>query len=251
MQRIERFRYHATTLGVSGHIRSPFEHAICPQADVVLPEAGGFVHSRVDNFNFRDLITFDRAIAFAAGSFSEKDDAFDATATVTIEGLNILNVVTADRVTARIASSHPRSGAEPRITPIGSSFDNLRIAGYKVELDLAVDTFAEFDTASELRSACGDNQLSGRVQSHVLSTEYASDPMSFTLVRSIRGLGKEISVSGHHRIRIRDFGVVRLAEIVVFERKRRINMVQFELGSTPEGAGQAGGAEGNGSANYF
>jgi hypothetical protein len=248
LQAIERFRYHAATLGVSGQIRQPFEHAICPQADVRLPESGGYVHSRVDNFNFRDIIVFDRAIAFAAGSFSVKDDAFDATAAVTIEGLNILNVITADRVTARIASSHPRSGAEPRITPIGSSFVNLRIAGYKVELDLAVDTFAEFDTASELRSACEDNDLSGRVQPHALSTDRAREEMSFTLVRSLRGLGNEIRVSGN-TIRIRDFGVVRLAEIFISERKRRISMVQFDLGSTPEGEGQAGGAEGNGSAN--
>jgi hypothetical protein len=247
LQAIERFRYHAATLGVSGQIRQPFEHAICPQADVTLPESGGFVHSRVDNFNFRDLIIFDRAVAFAAGSFSVKDDAFDATAAVTIEGLNILNVITADRVTARIASSHPRSGAEPRITPIGSSFENLRIAGHKVEVDLAVDTFTEFDTASELRSACEDNDVSGRVQPHVLSTN-GSGEMSFTLVRSLRGLGKEITVSGN-TIRIRDFGVVRLAEIFISERKRRVSMVQFNLGSTPEGEGQAGGAEGNGSAN--
>ena len=248
MQAIERFRYHAATLGVSGRIRKPFHHAICPQADLNLPESGGYVHSRVDNFNFLDLITFDRAIAFAAGSFSEKDDAFDATAAVTIEGLNIFNMITADRVTARIASSHPRSGAEPRITPIGSSFENLRIAGYKVEVDLAVDTFAEFDTASELRSACESADLSDRMQPHALNTDRAADEMSFTLVRSLRGLGKEIYVSGNE-IRIRDFGVVRLAEIFISERKRRISMVQFNLGSTPDSEGQAGGAEGNGSAN--
>jgi hypothetical protein len=150
-------------------------------------------------------------------------------------------------VTARIASSHPRSGAEPRITPIGSSFENLRIAGHKVEVDLAVDTFAEFDTASELRSACEDNEVSSRVQPHALSTDRSGE-MSFTLVRSLSGLGKEITVYGN-TIRIRDFGVVRLAEIFVSERKRRVSMVQFNLGSTPEGDGQAGGAEGNGSAN--
>jgi hypothetical protein len=248
LQAIERFRYHAATLGVSGRIRQPFEHAICPQADVTLPESGGYVHSRVDKFNFRDLITFDSAIAFAAGSFSVKDDAFDATASVTIEGLNILNMITADRVTARIASSHPRSGAEPRITPIGSSFENLRIAGYKVEVDLAVDTFAEFDTASELRSACESRDMGDRLQPHTLSTERVTEEMAFTLVRSVRGLGREIQVAGN-TIRIRDFGVVRLAEISVSERKRRISMVQFNLGSTPEADGQAGGAEGNGSAN--
>ena len=62
------------------------------------------------------------------------------------------------------------------------------------------------------------------------------------------GLGKEITVKGN-LIRIRDFGEIRLAEISISHRQRSISMVQFKLGSTPEGAGQAGGAEGNGSAN--
>lgn len=189
MQVIERFRYHASTTGLTGRITLPFDHAIEPQASMTLPDDGGFVHTRVDNFNFRDIILFDRAVAFAAGSFSAKEDAFDATAAVTIEGLNILNVITADRVTARIASSHPKSGEEPRITPIGSSFENLRIAGHKVEVDLAVDTFAEFDTASGLRAAFANDDLSGRVKQQMPET-LPTGELSCTLVRSIEGPGQ-------------------------------------------------------------
>jgi hypothetical protein len=248
---IERFRYHAETTGLTGRITLPFDQTIPPQASVTLPEAGGFVHAKVDNFNFRDIILFDRAVAFAAGSFSVKEDAFDATAAGTLEGLNILNVITADRVTARIASSHPKSGAEPRITPTGSSFENLRIAGYKVEVDLAPDLFCEFDTASGLKAAAeagaGDKDAAGGVKPLILET-LASGEMSCTLVRSIRGLGKEITVRGNV-IRIPGFGVIRLAQIFVSPHKRRVSMLQFDLGSTPDGAGQAGGAEGNGTGN--
>ena len=247
MQDIQRFKYHALTTGLVGRITRPFEHEIEPQASVTLPDEGGFVHSRVDNFNFRDLILFDRAVAFAAGSFSVKDNAFDATAAVTIEGLNILNVITADRVTARIASSHPKNGGEPGITPIGSSFVNLRIAGYKVEVDLAVDTFSEFDTLTGLQAASANQDVKGRVQPQMLAT-LPTGELSCTLVRSIKGLGREIIVQGN-TVRIKGFGVLRLAELLVSPRKRRVSMLQFDLGSIPEGAGQAGGAEGNGSAN--
>ena len=52
---IERFRYHALTNGLSGRITQPFDQVIPPQAAVTLPDAGGFVHARVDNFNFRDI----------------------------------------------------------------------------------------------------------------------------------------------------------------------------------------------------
>lgn len=247
MQAIESFKYNASTSGLTGHIKLPFDQAIWPQAAVSLPETGGFVHSRVDNFNFRDLIMFDRAVSFAAGSFSEKDDAFDATAAVTIEGLNILNVVTADRVTARIASSHPRSGAEPRITPIGCCFENLRIAGYKVEVDMATDIFSRFNTATMFNAACCDPDTAQSLQPHVLD-KLTAGGVACTMVRSIRGLGPEIMQTGN-TIRIPDFGVLRLCTMEITERKRRVSMLQFDLGSTPEGAGQAGGAEGNGSAN--
>ena len=246
MPEIRKFRYHASTLGLSGHFTLPFDQPIRQQAAVNLPESGGFVHEHVKSFNFRDVITFDRAFAFAAGSFSEKDNAFDATATVTIEGLNILNMVTADRVTARVSSSHPKTGEQPRIVPIGSSFENLRIAGYQPEIVLAVDTFSEYGTRESLEKALANPDLKGQLGSHVIGKTEAG--ITCTFVRSIKGLGKEIIVNGNE-IRIPDFGTIRLATIEIADRRRRVSMLQFELGSTPAGTGDAGGAEGNGSDN--
>jgi len=244
---IERFKYHALTSGLSGRITLPFDAAIPEQASVTLPDDGGYVSARVDNFNFRDLITFDRAYSFAAGSFSEKNKAFDATCAVTIEGLNIFNVITADRIVARISSSHPKNGDEPFIAPIGSSFENFRVAGRKIEMDLAIDTFTEFGTASGFRAACANTDLNGSVEQHVLGTSPNGEILC-TLVRGIEGGGKEIGIDGHV-ITIRDFGVVRIGELTIGDRKRKVAMIQFELGSTPSGSGQSGGAEGNGDGN--
>jgi hypothetical protein len=249
MPAIENFRYHAVTKGASWRFTLPLEEAMPTHAAVALPEKGGFVSSIVEKYNFRDIFMFDRAVAFASGSYCEKSDCFDATASVMIEGLNILNMVTADRVVARIASSHAKDGSEPQINPLGTYFENLRIAGHKVEVDLAVDTFAELDTHTGFRAASKheDPVLRDEVLPHVLGTD-ASGAISCTLVRSIRGLGREIKQEGH-LIRIRDFGVLRLAELTMSERKRSMTMLQFHLGSTPAGAGDMGGVEGNGSGN--
>ncbi len=250
MAEIKRFRYHASTVAVSGHFTLPFQEDIPAQACLSLKEAGGFLHTHVNDFNFRDIVTFRRALAFTAGSFSPKDQAFDATATVLIEGLNILNVVTADRIVARVASSHPKSGEEPGITPIGCCFEGLRIAGHPVQIELAVDIFAKFRTMSSFREACDRDGESARLLTaadHTKSMGLAELPC--TLVRSIRGLGSELELISPNKIRIRDFGVLTLGAISVAERKRTVSMLQFELGSTPEGAGQIGGAEGNGTGN--
>jgi hypothetical protein len=219
-----------------------------PQHAVVdLPERGGFVHSSEGPYNFRDIIMFDRAVGFASGSFCAKSHCYDSTASVMIEGLNILNMVTADRVVARIATSHHEDGSEPRLNPLGTYFENLRIAGHKVEVDLAVDKFSELDTHSRFHSIYKheDKEVRDSVIPHVLEVD-ASGAASVTLVRSITGLGREVKQEGHV-IRIPDFGVIRLAELTMSERKRSLNMLQFQLGSSPAGSGHAGGAEGNGS----
>ena len=56
-------------------------------------------------------------------SYSEKDGAYGTLATVAIEGLNNLNVVTCDRMVNRITSKHPEKGweADPRLRSAGGA----------------------------------------------------------------------------------------------------------------------------------
>ncbi len=56
-----------------------------------------------------------------------------------IENLNILNVVTADRVVAQISTDHPLEGYTPRVSFVGTQFVNLRIGGYKVDPSFKLD----------------------------------------------------------------------------------------------------------------
>jgi hypothetical protein len=273
----DRFIYHAFAIGVSGRITAPFDEIIPVQASSALPEAGGFGTSRVDGFNFRNIVSFSSANAVVAGSESPAGrnptgPAHDAVATVIVEGLNILGVVTADRIVARIASSHPFDTNQPSsITPIGSYFENLRIAGHKITLDLATDRFAKFDTAQGIRDAFENNTDKFRDEFKQMSLIGKGEHLPFgldkylpwcgwdsdekipekngiiacSLVRGIEGLGPELKPCGHV-IPVQGFGVIRLAELKITDRARRITMLQIDLGSTPIGRTGVCGAEGNG-----
>lgn len=267
---IERFAYHASVVGASGHITQPFNEIIPIQASLALPESGGFGTADVKRFNFQNILTFESASATVAGSYSTRDNSYDAVATVTITGLSVLGMVTAARTVARMASSHP---ADPEkghsITPLGSYFEDLRIAGHPVELDLATDTFTRFDSDEKLRRAYRENEDGFRDEFDRLtlvargdvpeflrkyfpcagrgrSIEETRGVISCSLVRGIRGLPRSLEPVGHV-IYIPGFGIVRLAELKMTSTDRRISMVEIDLGSTPSGKVAIGGAAGNGS----
>jgi len=269
---IERFQFHAFASGIAGHIFLPFDEIIPVQASAALPETGGFASTRVDNFRFRDILSFDAAWTVVTGSFSGQDNAFDTIATTTIEGLNLLGMVTADRVVARISSEHPNElHEEPFITPVGSYFQNLRIAGHKVSVNLATGTFARFGTARDVRSAYRENKDGFREQFNRLSLAGVGDAVpaplrkhfpwrtweseeipetngiiSCSLVDEIGGLSSGLRPCGHV-IHVRGFGTIRLAEFKITSTSREITMLQVDLGSTPKGKVTGGSASGNGS----
>jgi len=216
-------------------------------------------------------VSFESAHAMVAGSYSDRDNTYDSLGMCVIEGLNIMGVVTAQRIVARISASHPADGSEPSITPHGSSIQGLRIGGRKPVLDLAIDTFGKFDTMKSVRDAYRSDkdgfrkefdslslvnrkdEVPKRVQSYFSNFEQASEEIperdgiiSCSLLRGIDKLGSEHAFFGH-TIHVKGFGVIRLAEFKIMQKERRLVMLQVDLGSTPQGVMAAGTAAGNGS----
>jgi hypothetical protein len=274
----DNFIFHAFAIGVAGRITAPFDELISVEASSSLPGSGGFGTSRVEDFRFRNILSFDAATTVVAGSDSTAEDggpngpSHDAVATAIVEGLDILGVVTADRIVVRVASSHPFDRTKPSsIVPVGTSFENLQIAGYKLDIDLAIDSFSKFDTAKSVRDAYQNNTddfrnefkrmtLIGRGEQIPSGLEkYFSSCDSYvennipenngiivcSLVRQIKGLGPELTTFGHTII-VPGFGIIRLSELKITNSARRITMLQVDLGSTPKGKITACGAEGNG-----
>lgn len=204
------------------------------QASVSLPLTGGHGTSRVENFRHRSFFSFRSAESQVVGSYSTTDKAYGTLATCTVEGLDIMGVVTCDRIVARITSKHPDDGSEPSIIPLGSRFENLHIAGFRIAPELAIDDLCEHDTWSKL------GKLKVPFQKHE-----SRDMAACTLVRDLGELPGGLQANGL-AIHVPHFGTVHLAELFITPDARRLLMLRVELGCSVEGQYGAGGSGGNG-----
>ena len=134
--------YHAEATVLEGHLRLPLTQEIKPQAHAKLPDEGGYIAQRAENYRLEGVISFRSAYTQVAGNRDVKPGHGWATLTTTaIEGLNVLDVLTADRVVGQIITGHPLVGYVPSISFLGTRFENPRIAGHPVELNLDLDLF--------------------------------------------------------------------------------------------------------------
>lgn len=278
--RHSQWMYQGSAYGVAGEIERPFRHVIPTQAATVLGTNGGRGQDRVENFKLEGVLSFDAAYVEVGGSFDDCHGRHTSYASSTIEKLNILNVVTADRVVSRIAVYSSKSGENGDFTfnITGSHFDNLRIAGHKIDVKLATHIFHEHDTHSKIADAhkkghldewllgnkFKDNELPkledeyhalGGMSQVVKAWKLRGDKrnidnMAFSPVNHVdieKTLEKtELRCFGSF-ICVPKFGVVRLAELSA--RKHCINLVMLrvDMCSTGTGGTSTGGTGGGGS----
>src|SRR5579863_7018750 len=150
-----QFKYHADAYAASGVITAPTPHSIEVQAASTLPVTGGTSTARVDNFTYEGengkVLAFTSGYTQILGYYNDAEKSWLTSVTATVENLNILDVVTADKIVARISSKHTGDN-EPSILLVGSHFENLVIAGHPVVVNLAVDSIDRCDTYSALTS---------------------------------------------------------------------------------------------------
>ena len=244
-----RMLYHADAVGASGNLTLPVQESMPIQASVCLPVIGGHGAAEVNEFRYRNILYFSWAESTVVGSYSEKDKAHGSASTAIIEGLNIMDVVTCDRIVARVTTKH--AGDEPSIIPMGSLFENLRIAGYKIEPDLAIDTFTQHETWGQLNAAHANdskvreqlNKQSFHKQGNQLPT--SKGMFGCTLVRDFGKLPAGLT-ERDGGIYVPHFGTVYLGEFYVTQYSRRLLMLHVDLGCSTEGCFGVGGGGGNG-----
>jgi hypothetical protein len=248
-----RFLYHAEAVAVSGYITLPVQETMPAQATVSAPMLGGYASASSENFRHGNYLSFDRAESHVVGSYSDKDKAHGTLATTTIEGLNILDVVTCDRIVARITTKHPDSHADSAFIPLGSRFENLRIAGHSIQVDLATDIFAEHDTWTKLTEAHakGGSIRTDLEKLAITRVEGGGFPqrngmMYCSLARRPDKLPGGLTWNGHG-IYVPHFGTVYLGEYFVTRSIHRLLMLHVDLGCSVEGCYGVGGGGGNGS----
>jgi hypothetical protein len=145
------FYFDASASSLGGTLLEPIRRPIPTQASVSLPAAGGFATARTEAFNLDGLISCTAASTTVSGR-KTADGSARVLVTAVVEGLNLLDVVTADRLVAQISVDIPVNGpvvrdsmdspvkVEPRlISVLGSQFDGLKLGGVLVRPCLASD----------------------------------------------------------------------------------------------------------------
>jgi hypothetical protein len=143
--------YYADANVLFADLEQPLKEEIRPQASVKLPRNGQYQFRQADPFHFEGILSYKSGYTQVAGHPSSKIAGFTTLATSVIEGLNVLDVVTADRVVAQISTVHPiyGKGQVPSVTFLGTRFDNLRIAGHEIKVERNLDILGPKPAADE------------------------------------------------------------------------------------------------------
>ena len=210
------------------------------QAASNLPSVGGYGSARVENFRFHELVSIKAGYTQVIGVEYEDEGRRERStlALSVVEGLNVLDMVTADRVVGRLVSETPLPGADNQeLTwlPAGSYFENLRIGGHRIE-----------PAAHE--SLAGKSILTAGRKAFVPGGGAAATCRDVEKLPGARqGTPVRCSMfTGDHHYRIAGFGEIFLGEYVVGPDYRKLTMIRLALGSPVGGDLAVASLEGNG-----
>jgi hypothetical protein len=270
--------YHAQAFALDGELHLPLRQPVKPQAFVKVAEGGGYLSERAIDYRLEGIFSFRSAYTQVSGNRSVKPGhGWITLATSVIEGFNVLDVVTADRVVAQISTEHPLEGYVPTVTFLGTRFENLQIAGHPVRVNLDTNLFGD-KPASDVpysRSPFRDRvteQLEklrklpnlpsevaeryNRVPSSSATGTATQESIECSLVHHAEGSypGRNFG----HVIDIPHFGKVYLATVSLVESDPnqktgvpmntliRLTMIEVKMGCIGEGLGWGGGITTNG-----
>jgi hypothetical protein len=267
--------YNAEAEALSGILTLPLIQEVKPPTYVKLNERGGYISQHVENYRLGGVVSFRSAYTQVGGNPDTKPDhGWNTLTTAVIEGLNVLDIVTADRIVAQISTDHPLLGYVPTVTFLGTRFENLRIAGHELKLNLDLDMLGpkpkkdagylsdrEFQkrVMAQRERVKGLKNLPAEITAHynqAPSTAGKPGSIKCSLVNQVEG-GYPGRTFGH-AIDVPNFGKIYLAILTVEEsdfdtptgapRKTTISlqMIKMVMGCVGGGTLLGGGGKTNG-----
>lgn len=268
-----QFQYHASAYGLAAEIERPIKQSVHAQAATALSTGGGRGTERVDEFRVAPFVSFKAAYSEVGGSYDSCHNMHTTYASAVIEGLNVFDVVMADRVVSRmVIYSYGLHGdeSEPRYDITGSHFDNLRVAGHPIDVKLPTSNIHNLDQYSKFEpeiqkdkfltwgSKAPDDVEKLEDSYHALNgmgdraRKWAKDKASRKGGAYRAAAAPEVQLSGTNLISfgniicVPKFGIVRLAELVVHKDYRRLTMFNVQMCSGTYGGSSGGGSQGSG-----
>ncbi len=262
--------FHADASAFGGYFERPIEHTIAPQAPMSLSPSGGYGSAHLENFRLEGVLSYKSASTQVSGRLSKKEGRGWVTlASATVEGLNVLDVVTADRLTAQVSTEHPLQGDNPRVTFLGTSFENLKIAGCPIDIKLNFNICDQGNGNGYPNQPCvEDDQFLAQVADQYKSMSDAKNLPKWVKDRSIPDWIKERyawDVQGNETtdsilcsivneaavkedcdqfpgrpfgsvFEVPDFGRIFLGELFVDCASYRLTTIRLELGCSGQGS---------------
>jgi hypothetical protein len=257
--------FHADASAAGGYFKLPIDRNLPPQAPMSLSPSGGYGFARSENFRLEGVMSYKSAYTQVAGHLSKKEGhGWVTLVTSVIEGLNVLDVITADRLSAQISTEHPLEGNNPKVNFLGTSFENLQVAGSPIDITLDFDICDQGNGSGYPKQSCvSDEQFRRRVAAQYqdmndvdalpdwvadrgipdwIKERYRWDASKATsngsivcsIVKEAEGpfpgkpFGNVFEVPG--------FGRVFLGELLVDCKSYQLTMVRLEMGCSGEGS---------------
>ena len=178
--------YHAEAHVLRGHLQRPIEQKIEPHLPVSLKDRrGGHLTRASEHVNIEGLVSFTKGKVRVSGSRSLKNNGWVTLSTSVTEGLNVLEIITADRIVAQVSTDHPYvNGHVPHVTFLGTQFTNFRVSGFPVALNINLGICG--DRPADDRSYLQDPAFLNRVKEQTAKIAHAEG-----LPKELKGLYDE------------------------------------------------------------
>jgi len=257
--RFYSFRADANALG--GFLEEPLRKIIPSVAPVSLPAVGGIATARSEAFNLDEIVSCSGAYTRVSGTEHHADGSISILTTAVVEGLNILEVVSAERIVAQVSILIPTASSELQISLAGSRFEGLRLGGrdHRPTLNPQLNAPGSGPGGNGLPLSRQDIERIGRSQAKELIKRFKargdkdadqwvqrrhgwmnSDPLPENggklLCSLVDGVdGEDSNKSCGHIVEIPGFGRIFLGELWVLRNSVQLVAIRAELGCPVKG----------------
>lgn len=268
------FYYHACANPIGGHIRTPREHVLSAQGSAALAQAGGHASGQAGPHRTDGVVRFHSAYSeiYGTESATARGPVWTTTVSTVLEDLNVLDVIRADAIVAKLVVHHPGDGTQPSVSFAGTHFHNLTVEGKQLHPVLDLGAFARSE-AEAAKSAAKPyehepryldaakkhhgNMMVPKGAPSWLSKRYASletppapGGEGVFLCSLVSSLSATAPHAGYgHVLVVPDVGQLFLGEIAVKSHMFRLTMLRLELGCAVAGEMSCASLSSNGSWN--
>jgi hypothetical protein len=269
--------YHANASAWGGRLDFPIDVTLPVLAPTSLPSVGGYLQAQHDGFRVDGMISIERAYTEVSGARNPEDGSFHTRVIAAIEGVNIANVLFADRIAMQLTTNHPPDAYYPTVSFDGTDFLGLRANKCELTPELDLSAFKtdgypdqswlynprlrEFarnqsrELADGAASVAGKNipffnRLFNRHSGDGSNSDQAiadRGNIICTVVKKIQiaGICTDTTVVGN-TLHVPDFGRIILGELIVDGNSFNLTMLRLDMGSgaTGKSSGPQGGANG-------